>query len=186
MIDVTAILESEKDLRKQVEDLSGTELPIDKESVVDRYVEVECSESLEKCETDEERKETKEKFVEHYISGPGKQFIDSCINQVNMMYQQVKSAVENVRDSVTSLSTSSFIPSVVTVGSASSTPNPAWTALDNKQKVKILLNILKQAAGYLTMLYSAALLIHLPLPPAVTAVGASISVVTALVNNIPV
>lgn len=66
---------------------------LDPSSVVDKYCEVEFKESLDNAATPEKREEMKKKFVDYYITGPGKSFIDECISQIQFYYKQAKEGV---------------------------------------------------------------------------------------------
>lgn len=77
------------------------------------------------------------------------------------------------------------MPSVITVGTATSTPNPAYTAIDNSQKKQNLLAVLKSVTDFLIQLFSYALLLDFVLPDSVQALVSTLATLTAIINAIP-
>lgn len=165
---------------------TGTEIPgLDPKSIVDNYVETEFKDTLDVVKDEEERKKTKEKFVQHYITGPGKRFIDDNIAHIKYLYKQVTDGVSSLRYSATQITASNAIPAVITTGSASSVPNPAYTAIDNAQKKKALLAIIKSVTDFLQQLFAYAILINFILPASVQALVVTLATVTSIINAIP-
>lgn len=163
----------------------GEDIPgFDKDSVVDVYVEVAFKDSLEGL-PEGERKRRKDKFVEYYITGAGKAFIDECMSQVKFFYGQIKEGVSNLQTSVTQITASNFIPAVITTGSATSTSNPAYTIIDNVQKKKSLqVTISTINNSTLQMLHYAALLAF-DIPDVVMGVISALGTVETMLNAIP-
>mgnify|MGYP000975768547 CR=1 FL=1 len=158
---------------------------VDKDSLIDNYCEVEFKESLDACTTSEERNALKERYVTYYKDGAGKDFIDSSV-------AKLKDYVEKASDSITELMTSAgkvmasnTIPAVITVGSASSTPNPAYFVIENSQKKNALLSLAKNVSGTLTLLLEAAMLIHWEIPNAVLTLIQEVTALFTLLNKIP-
>lgn len=179
---------SSEEMKESLESLQkGLPIPgLEKEKVVDNYCETEFKDSLDECKTEEERAERKKKFVEHYITGPGKAFIDGVISSLKAAYYRAKTMIENLISSVADLVSLNIIPSVVTVGSATSTPNPAFTALDNRQKKEMILSIVESITEVLASVYTLAILIHFQLPSEVGLVTLSLATLQTAINAIPV
>ena len=105
---------------------------------------------------------------------------------------KLKDYVEKASDSITELMTSAgkvmasnTIPAVITVGSASSTPNPAYFVIENSQKKNALLSLAKNVSGTLTLLLEAAMLIHWEIPNAVLTLIQEVTALFTLLNKIP-
>ena len=155
---------------------------LDITSIVDNYVDVEFKDALYSCKTQEERRAMKNNFVEYYITGPGKTFIQQTIQDIKDMYRNVKDMLDDLRESITQITASNAIPAVVVAGSATGTPNPAYTIIDNAQKKKTVSAILNTASEYFGKLISLALLIHLVLPDAILSYGDVIGSLKELVR----
>ena len=79
-----------------------------------------------------------------------------------------------------------MIPSVITVGTATSTPNPAYTLIENKTKKNQLLAMLKNISSCLVNLLKAAVTIAFPIPAVVLTLIQTLTTVKKTVNAIPV
>lgn len=164
---------------------AGDTIPgFNKDVVVDGYVEAEFKESLDSVPP-EEREKRKKRFVEHYITGPGKQFIDTTMAQVTFYYTQAKEGLQSIQESTAQVVASNAVPAVITVGSASSTPNPAYSAIENLQKKKSLLAIIKTVTEYLAQMLTYAILLHFVLPSSVMLLVSTLATVTSLITAIP-
>ena len=164
----------------------GDSIPgLSSESIIDNSVEVEFKDALDTCESDDKRKAMKDKFVAFYADGPGKKFIDENISQIKYLYKQVKDSINALKNSATQITASNLVPSVITVGTATSTPNPAYTAIDNSQKKQNLLAVLKSVTDFLIQLFSYALLLDFVLPDSVQALVSTLATLTAIINAIP-
>ena len=152
---------------------------LDPSSVVDKYCEVEFKESLDNAATPEKREEMKKKFVDYYITGPGKSFIDECI------YKQAKEGLESLQTSVAKVTASNAIPSVLTTGSATSTANPAWTVIENSQKKNSLASIIKSVTDFLSGVLRYCILLHFEVPSPIMATITLLGTVSGLIDAIP-
>lgn len=164
----------------------GGDIPgLTMDTVVDNYVETEFKDTLDGITDPEERQKTKNRFVEHYITGPGKQFVEDTIQQLKYFYKQAYDGLQSLQSSIAKVTASNAIPAVITVGSASSTPNPAYTAIDNSQKKHSLMAILKSITDFLQKLFAYAILIDFVLPQEVQVLVTTLATVTSLINAIP-
>ena len=165
---------------------AGSNIPgLDASSVVDNYVEVEFKDTLDAAKDDEERKKMKDRFVEHYITGPGKQFINDNIERIKFLYKQVVDSFSALQKSAAQITAINAVPAVLTVGSATSSPNPAYSAIDNAQKKQALLSILKSVTDFLQQLFAYAILIDFVLPDSVQSLVALLATITSIINAIP-
>lgn len=165
---------------------TGPSLPgLSPEPVADNYVEIELKDSLDECKTEEERRERKQRFVQYYITGPGKAFLIGVIDQVKAYYQQAKDFIESLLKAVQGATASNTVPSVITVGQATSTANPTYAALENGYKKQQFLSIINSAKEFLSKLLELAMLIHFVLPDSVLALVTTLTMIATLITNIP-
>lgn len=176
-----------EDMRNILSQLrAGSSIPgLDASSVVDNYVEVEFKDTLDEIKDPEERKKMKNRFVEHYITGPGKQFIDDNIERIKFLYKQVTDSFSALQSSAAQVTALNVVPAVLTVGSATSSPNPAYYVIDNAQKKQALLAIIKSVTDFLQQLFAYAILINFVLPDSVQQLVSLLATVTSIINAIP-
>lgn len=165
--------------------LSKTIPGLDKDSLVDVYVETEFKDSLDACETEEDRQRRKDRFVEYYITGPGTRFIEENIANLQFAYSQVVDGINSLQRSAEQVTASNAVPSVITTGSATSTPNPAYTAIDNAQKKRALLVQITTITACVASMLGYAVLLHFELPDAAFALVGTLGVVASIINAIP-
>lgn len=153
---------------------------LDIDSVVNKYVDVEFSEYLNSITDENEKREARSKFVQYYITGPGKQFIQNVIQSIKDTYQNVMDMLDDLRTSIVNITASNAVPAVVVAGSATGTPNPAYTIIDNTQKKKSVSAVMKSLVEFLKRLLESALLIHFELPDSVITFSQSINELNGL------
>lgn len=162
------------------------ELPgLSLDEVVENFVETKYGEELKAVSTKEEREKLREKWINYYKEGEGKQAIQMEINNIKAQYGAAKDQLTYVADAAASAVASNAIPSVITVGSASSSPNPAYTIIENKTKKNQLLAMLKQIGASLVSLLKSAVSIAFAVPEAVITLIKTLTTVKKTVNSIP-
>lgn len=162
------------------------ELPgLSLDEVVENFVETKYGEELKAVSTKEEREKLREKWINYYKEGEGKQAIQMEINNIKAQYGAAKDQLTYVADAAASAVASNAIPSVITVGSASSSPNPAYTIIENKTKKNQLLAMLKQIGASLVSLLKSAVSIAFAVPEAVITLIKTLTAVKKTVNSIP-
>lgn len=168
------------------EQLADTVPGMDTLKIVDNYVEKEFKTDLDKCKNDTERSNMKAKLVKHYVSGPGKSFINQTTDKIKTSFGQVKEAFANLPDQISAITLSMSTPSVITVGEASSSPNPAHTLLDAKAKVGAIKSAVLAICSSLLLVFEASALIHFDLPEVVVNLQAILTTIMALLAAIPI
>ena len=172
--------------RSQMRRLQGnSSIKLDKDAILDNYIEVEYKERLDAIKDPKEREEYKKKIKKEYIEGEYESWFDSQISSLHDKLKKCEDSLNNAKTSATKISASNAIPAVITVGSASSTSNPAYTAIDNSQKKRTLLVILKDINATIQGVIATALLIHWPLPPEVTNIIGIYIALSSIINAIP-
>ena len=159
---------------------------LDIAKIVDGYVEKEFKVDLDKCKTTFERNKMKARLVRHYVSGAGKDFIKLQIDKIKTSFGQVKEAFASLADQISAITASMAVPSVITVGAASSSPNIAYTLLDAKAKVGAIKSAVLAICSPLLLVFEAATLIHFALPEVVISLQATLTTIMALLAAIPV
>lgn len=162
---------------------SGT--PINSGAIIDNYCEIEFKESLDECKTPAERKKLKKRYVEYYTKGAGKPFMDEALAKLRDYVAQAKSELKDLQEGSVKIMASNAVPAVITTGSATSVPNFAYTAIDNAQKKRTLLVLVKTCSRTVTSIVELAVLIHWTLPTEVLTLIELIGVVTKILENIP-
>ena len=165
---------------------AGNSIPgLNVSSIADGYVETEFKDTLDAAKDPEERKKIKDEFVQHYITGPGKQFIEENVEKIKYLYKQVQDSLTALQKSAAQVTTLNAVPAVLTVGSATSSPNPAFYVIDNAQKKQALLSLIKTVTDFLQQLFAYALLIDFVLPSSVQTLVQTLAIVTSIINAIP-
>lgn len=154
-------------------------------AVIDNYCEIEFKDSLDECKTPAERKKLKKRYVEYYTKGAGKPFMDEALAKLRDYVAQAKSELKDLQEGSVKIMASNAVPAVITTGSATSVPNFAYTAIDNAQKKRTLLVLVKTCSRTVTSIVELAVLIHWTLPTEVLTLIELIGVVTKILENIP-
>ena len=181
-------METESDImaRSQMKRLQGnSSIKLDNDAILDNYIEVEYKDRLDAIEDEKERKKYKKKIKKEYIEGEYKSWFDNQIASLNDQLKKCEDGLANAKDAATKVVASNAVPAVITVGSASSTPNPAYTAIDNAQKKKTLLVVLKEINTAIQEVLTTALLIHWALPQSVTNFIEIYVTLSSAINAIP-
>lgn len=162
------------------------EIPgLDFESVIDNLVEINYKEKLDYITNPDERKRVKDELLEYYRTN-AKQSIQEKINDIKSAFSTIKTQVAAIPEAVTNAVSSNALPSVITVGTATSTPNPAYYLLDNANKKNTLLSMIKTGEEAAVKLLNAAINICFQVPDTVMTTINSLTTVKAAVNSIPV
>ena len=154
--------------------------------IVDNFVEEKYGEVLRAIPTKEEREKLKEKWIKYYKEGEGKRAIQMEINNIKAQFAAARDQLTMVADAAASAVASNAVPAVITVGSASSSPNPAYALIENKTKKNQLLAMLKQIGASLVSLLKSAVSIAFAVPEAVITLIKTLTTVKKTVNSIPV
>lgn len=160
-------------------------IPINKDSLIRNYCEVEFKDSLDECPTQEKRDALMDRYVEHYSTGDGSAFMDTTIAKIKDYAKKASDGVKEMTTSASKIMASNAVPSVITTGSAASVPNPAHFAIENAQKKNALLALAKSVIGTLTLLLETAILVHWAVPNEILTIIQGVTALTAILNNIP-
>lgn len=162
--------------------LPGLEL----DPVVENFVDQKYGTQLSEIKDEKERKELRDKWVKYYKEGEGKEAIQLEINNIKAKYGAAKDQLQYVLDAAASSVASNAIPAVITVGTATSTANPAYALIENKTKKNQLMAMLKQIGTFLIDLLKSAVAIAFAVPEAVITLIKSLTTAKKTVNSIPV
>lgn len=180
-------METESDImaRSQIKRLQGSSsIKLDNDAILDNYIEVEYKDRLDAIEDKKEREKYKKRIKKEYTEGEYKSWFDNQIASLNDLLKKCEDSLANAKASATQVVASNAIPAVITVGAAS-TPNPAYTAIDNAQKKKTLLCVLKDINTDIQGVLTTALLIHWALPQEVTNFIELYVALSSVINAIP-
>lgn len=140
------------------------------DEVIPTLVDKKHAKELAAIPNDKDREDKRNELIEYYKTGNGREIVDNEINNIKLSFSAIKSQIESIKQSVTTTLSQMSIPAVITVGSASSTSNPAYAALDAKAKRDNLLSILKTAAVYAASLLISSQKLGFSIPQEVVAV----------------
>ena len=180
-------METESDImaRSQIKRLQGSSsIKLDNDAILDNYIEVEYKDRLAAIEDKKEREKYKKRIKKEYTEGEYKSWFDNQIASLNDLLKKCEDSLANAKAAATQVVASNAIPAVITVGAAS-TPNPAYTAIDNAQKKKTLLCVLKDINTDIQGVLTTAMLIHWALPQEVTNFIELYVALSSVINAIP-
>ena len=174
-------------MNKLINSDGAVELPgLDLDTVAETFVQTKYSKDLDAVEDAEERKKLKEKWVDYYKNGEGRVGLEVEINTIKANFGAATEQLKFVGEAAASSIASNVIPSVITVGTATSAPNPAYVLIENKTKKNQLLAMLKNISACLVNLLKSAISIAFPIPAVVTTLISTLATVKSTVNAIPV
>lgn len=159
---------------------------LDLDTIADNFVETKYGSELSAITDADEREALRKKWQDYYKTGEGKEMLTVEIDNIKAQYGAAQAQLENVKTAAASAVASNTIPAVLTVGSATSSPNPAYTVIENKTKKNQLQATLKQVEGNFCSLLKSAITICFPIPAVVTAAISTLATTKKTVNSIPV
>lgn len=163
------------------------ELPgLDLSSVVENFVDTRYGAELEKVEDEEEREALRQKWIDYYKNGDGRAAIEMEIATIKANFAAARDQLTYVVEAAASSIASNAIPAVITVGTATSTANPAYALIENKTKKNQLLAMLKNIGKCLVDLLKSAVAIAFAVPEAVMTLIKTLTTAKQAVNSIPV
>ena len=130
--------------------------------------------------------ELREKWLNYYKNGDGKEAIKSEINSIKSNFSAAQDGLNYVKEAAESSIASNALPSVITTGEAVSVPNTSYVLIENKTKKNNLLAMLKQISNCLVQLLSSAVKIAFAVPAAIVTMIKSLTTIKETVNAIPV
>lgn len=155
-------------------------------AVAENFVNVKYGSKLEEIENKDERERLREKWLSYYKEGEGRQTMLMGISEIRSLYGAAQSQLNLVAEAAASAVASNSVPSVITVGSASSAPNPAYVYIENRTKKNQLLAMLEQVGVFLVNLLKTAAEIAFAIPQAVLDLIKAVTETKKVVNAIPV
>lgn len=165
----------------------GVELEgLDLDTIAENFVDVKYGSTLANIRNEEEAESLKEKWTSYYKDGEGRLALQMEINTIKSSFVAARDQLTYIGEAAASAVASNAVPAVITVGSASSTANPAYALIENKTKMNQLLSMTKNVEANLVTLLKSSAQIAFPIPSAVTSLIETLSTVKQTVNAIPV
>lgn len=188
---VTPITPQTQEILDAMDDLinsdGGVELPgLDLDTIAENFVEVKYGDTLSKLPNKEEAESLKEKWTSYYKDGEGRLALQMEINTIKSSFVAARDQLTYIGEAAASAVASNAVPAVITVGSASSTANPAYALIENKTKMNQLLSMTKNVEANLVTLLKSSAQIAFPIPSGVTSLIETLSTVKQTVNAIPI
>lgn len=157
-----------EELKKAIDDLvkeeggNETEIPgLNYENVLHNYIEIMHKDELAALENDEKRDELR-KTLEKYYNEKMKTKFDCAIYVIKMNFKSIVDGLKMIVQMTADAIASVVIPPAIST--PPSAPNPAYTALENKQKKNNMLNLLKNIATMFLTLLQTMVEIAFPCP----------------------
>lgn len=159
---------------------------LDFDTVVDNFVEVKYKSTLDQVSSKEERDALLDKWTKYYKEGEGKLTIQMEISTIKSNYSAVQDQLKYATEAIASTTASNAIPPVITVGSATSSPNPAYYLIENKTKVNQISSIIKGAEANMVNLLKSSAQIAFQVPSQITQLINTLAQVKEKLNSIPI
>ena len=183
---MATITEMQQAINELINSDGKVEIPgLEFESVINNLVDVRYKEVLDKATDPEQRQQLKENLLNYYRND-GRMIIDESINTIKSCYSEATEGLKQVSEAAAKAVANNAIPSVITVGTATSTANPAYALIENANKKATLLSMLKSIGDALVRLLSAAIKIAFQVPDMIMTVIQTLTTTKQVVNSIPV
>lgn len=188
---VTPITPQTQEILDAMDDLinsdGGVELDgLDLDTVAENFVEVKYGDTLSNLSNKEEAESLKERWTSYYKEGEGRLALQMEINTIKSNFVAARDQLTYIADAAASAVASNAVPSVITVGTATSSPNPAYYLIENSTKANQLRSMAKNVEANLVTLLKSSAQIAFPIPSAVTSLIETLSTVKQTINTIPV
>jgi hypothetical protein len=158
---------------------------LDFETVIDNLIEQKYKEQLNLMKDKTERENMKKNLIKYY-SNEARDEIENSILDIKSNFAAAKNGLKYVSEAVIASTASNQIPSVITVGTATSTANPIYVLIENKQKKNTLLSILKNIENSLVNILKSAVKILFQVPDTIMSIIQTLIDLKQVVNSIPV
>ncbi|BEG61631.1 hypothetical protein [Coprobacter fastidiosus] len=177
-----------EELKKAVDDLvkdetnNSSEIPgLNYISVRDNYIQINHKEQLEALE--EEAREKLNIQLQEYYDNIMKNKFETAIYIIKMNFNSIVVGLKMIAEMTADAISSVLIPSVIST--PPSTPNPAYTALENKQKKNNMLNLLKNIATMFLTLLQTMIEIAFPCPKFILDMLETLKTTKKAVDTVP-
>lgn len=182
----TATIQEVQQALQDLINAEGYDIPgLDKETVLDYYVEEKYKNELSALDNDQEARNKEKERLKNYCRETMGNFFDYLISQAKITFQAVKDGVEQLKDSVMEAVTETTLPVVVVVGQATATNNPAYTASQSKQKKNNFKVMLKNLGILIAQLLWFFMLMCTPIPYYIMTIIQIFTEVKKLIETIP-
>lgn len=183
-------MSNDDEILAMIEDLANdggaVSLPgLDLDTIAENFVDNKYGSDLAQVKDEEERSKLRAGWVDYYKNGEGSKTLRVEIANIKAQYSAAKETLVQVQEGVVNAVASNAVPSVITVGTATSAPNPAYALLENKTKVNTLKALLKQIGAFLSSLLQSAMKIGFAIPTAVITLIKTLTTVKKAINAIP-
>lgn len=171
---------TDEEIKSKIDELinddGATSIPgLNADEIIPNLVDKKHANELSAIPNAKDREDKRNELLDYYKTGYGRGMVDSEINNIKLSFSAIKSQMESIKQSAITTASQMSIPAVITVGSASSAPNPAYVSLDAKAKRNSLLSILKTSSVYAASLLISSQKLGFSIPQEVVAVISLIS-----------
>lgn len=146
----------------------GCDIELDKSKITENLIQKKYETQLNSFIYPDERQAYLTQTRQFYTQGAGSDAINDYINQFKQNYANYRQGIAKIKTSAVNITASNAIPAVITTGAATSVSNPAYTAIDNLQKLTSLQSSLSVVINVVISMLSAAAALYLTLPKSLT------------------
>lgn len=146
----------------------GCDIELDKSKITENLIQKKYETQLNSFIYPDERQAYLTQTRQFYTQGAGSDAINDYMNQFKQNYANYRQGIAKIKTSAVNITASNAIPAVITTGAATSVSNPAYTAIDNLQKLTSLQSSLSVVINVVISMLSAAAALYLTLPKSLT------------------
>ena len=146
----------------------GCDIELDKSKITENLIQKKYGTQLNSFIYPDERQAYLTQTRQFYTQGAGSDAINDYMNQFKQNYANYRQGIAKIKTSAVNITASNAIPAVITTGAATSVSNPAYTAIDNLQKLTALQSSLSVVINVVISMLSAAAALYLTLPKSLT------------------
>ena len=146
----------------------GCDIELDKSKITENLIQKKYETQLNSFIYSDERQAYLTQTRQFYTQGAGSDAINDYMNQFKQNYANYRQGIAKIKTSAVNITASNAIPAVITTGAATSVSNPAYTAIDNLQKLTALQSSLSVVINVVISMLSAAAALYLTLPKSLT------------------
>lgn len=146
----------------------GCDIELDKSKITENLIQKKYETQLNSFIYPDERQAYLTQTRQFYTQGAGSDAINDYMNQFKQNYANYRQGIAKIKTSAVNITASNAIPAVITTGAATSVSNPAYTAIDNLQKLTALQSSLSVVINVVISMLSAAAALYLTLPKSLT------------------
>lgn len=155
---------------------------LDRASIVNNIVNVKYGAQLDLM-TDPDARAVEAAKLQTYLYDTCADFFNTAIQEIQAIADSIYDVCVSARKAAENIVASNAIPAVISTPPSS--PNVAYTLIDNRQKKASIISLLKEGLAQMAQLEAVAQTISFTLPANVTALTTALNAILDIANAIP-